>query len=75
MQTLDHDQVTMVINASPATLYALVADVTRMPELSPELQECRWLDGASAATVGARFAARNKAARDRPGSTSQSLPR
>ena len=63
MQTLDHDQVTMVINASPATLYALVADVTRMPELSPELQECRWLDGASAATVGARFAARNKAAR------------
>jgi len=63
MQALDHDEVTMVINASPAMLYALVADVTRMPQLSPELKECHWLDGATEATVGARFAARNKAAR------------
>lgn len=63
MQQLDRDEVSMVIEASPAALYALVADVTRMPEFSPELLECRWLDGASQAVVGARFAARNKSAR------------
>lgn len=63
MQALDHDEVSMVIAASPDTLYALVADVTRMPEFSPELRECRWLDGATEATVGVRFAARNKSVR------------
>lgn len=63
MQVLDQDQVSMVIKAPPAALYALAADVTRMPEFSPELRECRWLDGATQAVVGARFAARNKSAR------------
>jgi uncharacterized protein YndB with AHSA1/START domain len=60
MQSLDHDEVSLAIAAPPAAVYALVADVTRMSEFSPEIVECRWLEGATSATVGARFAARNK---------------
>jgi uncharacterized protein YndB with AHSA1/START domain len=63
MQTLDHDEVTMAVAATPEDVYAAVADVTRMPEFSPELRECRWLDGATGPAVGARFAARNKVTR------------
>lgn len=60
MQTLDHDAVSLHIDAPPDDVYALVADVTRMPEFSPEILSCRWLDGAAGPAVGARFAARNK---------------
>src|SRR5262245_25843917 len=60
MQTLDRDSVTAYMEASPETVYALVADVTRMPEFSPEILRCTWLDGATGPAVGARFAARNK---------------
>ena len=35
---------------------ALIADVTRTPEFSPEVSTCRWLDGAAGPAVGARFA-------------------
>lgn len=62
-QTLDHDQVEVTMKARPDEVYALVADVVRMPEFSPEIVECRWLDGATEAVVGARFVARNKVAR------------
>ena len=60
MQSLDHDEVRAYIEGSPAAVYALVADVTRTPEFSPEILRCTWLDGATEATVGARFAAVNK---------------
>ena len=63
MQTLDHDEVSIVIAAAPEQVYALVSDVTRMPEFSPELLECQWLDGATQAAVGVRFSARNKVTR------------
>jgi hypothetical protein len=63
MQTLDHDQMTLHIDASPEVVYRLVADVTRTPEFSPEVQRCTWLDGASGPAVGARFEAVNKAGR------------
>lgn len=59
-QTFDHDEVRLVIAAPPDAVYEAVADVTRMPEFSPEVIECRWLDGATGPAVGARFAARNK---------------
>ncbi|GAB3765311.1 SRPBCC family protein [Microlunatus parietis] len=62
-QTLDHDHVEIMINARPDDVYALVADVTRMPEFSPEIIDCRWLDGATEPEVGARFVARNKVTR------------
>ncbi len=48
------------MDADPGTVYALIADVTRMPEFSPEIIRCTWLDGATAPVVGARFAAVNK---------------
>ena len=62
-QALDSDEVSIVVDAPAQDVYDLVADVTRMPELSPELVECRWLDGASGPAIGARFTARNKVAR------------
>ena len=60
MQSLDHDSVSVHIEAPAATVYELVADVTRTPEFSPEILRCTWLDGATGPAVGARFAARNK---------------
>jgi uncharacterized protein YndB with AHSA1/START domain len=59
-QTFDTDEVRLVMAAPPEAVYAAIADVTRMPEFSPEVVECRWLDGATEAAVGARFRARNK---------------
>jgi len=60
IQQLDHDQVTVRMRSHPETIYALVADVTRTPEFSPEIVGCQWLDGATGPAVGARFKARNK---------------
>src|SRR5436190_12858062 len=48
------------VNASPDELYALVSDVTRMGEWSPETVRCRWLDGATGPAVGARFKGSNR---------------
>lgn len=61
MQTLDRDQVSIHVQAAPEDVYALVSDVTRMPELSPEIRSVRWLDGAAGPVVGARFEAVNAA--------------
>ena len=63
MQTLDHDAVSLHIDAPPEAVYALVADVTRTPEFSPEILRCSWLDGATGPVVGARFESVNKAGR------------
>jgi Polyketide cyclase / dehydrase and lipid transport len=60
MQNLDHDSVTRRMSAPPDAIYALVADVTRTPEYSPEILRVKWLDGATEPVVGARFAALNK---------------
>ena len=60
MQTLDHDELTTFIQAPPETVYALVADVTRMPEFSPEVVHCEWMEGSTGPAVGARFEATNK---------------
>ena len=60
MQTLDHDQVAVHVDAPPEAVYALVADVTRTPEFSLEIRSCTWLDGATGPAQGARFEAVNK---------------
>lgn len=65
MQELDRDEVSTVVTAPPLDVYALVADVTRTPEFSPEIRSCRWLDGATGAAVGARFEAVNTTAAGR----------
>src|SRR5262245_6368123 len=48
------------IEASPEAVYAVVTDVTRMGEWSPETTKCEWLDGATGPAVGARFKGTNK---------------
>lgn len=62
-QHLTHDTVQRFIEASPEALYDVVADVTRTPQLSPEIVSCEWLDGAAGPAVGVRFRARNHAGR------------
>jgi hypothetical protein len=65
MQSLDRDEVSLVVAAPPEHLYDLVADVTRTPEFSPEVTRCTWLDGATGPAVGARFEAVNTSANGR----------
>ncbi len=55
----------MRIAAPAETLYALVSDVTRMGEWSPENVGGRWLDGATGPSVGARFRGSNRRGRRR----------
>jgi hypothetical protein len=59
VQSLDHDTVETVVAAAPERVYDLVADVTRTPELSPEVVSARWLGDATGPAVGARFEAVN----------------
>lgn len=51
--------VTKEINASPETVFALVSDLTRMGEWSPENQGGQWVKGATGPSVGAQFRGRN----------------
>lgn len=52
--------VTAAIRAPADVLYALVSDVTRMGEWSPENVGGRWLDGVTGPVVGARFRGSNR---------------
>jgi Polyketide cyclase / dehydrase and lipid transport len=65
-QRLDADSVLRHVDAEPHALYAIVADVTRAPELSPDISHCTWIGGATGPTVGARFKATNKFGRGPP---------
>jgi hypothetical protein len=53
-------EVTEQVTATPEVVWALVADVSRMGEWSPETIKASWIDGADRATVGARFKGTNK---------------
>lgn len=48
------------VKAPPDRVWAMVADVTRMGEWSPENVGGEWLDGATGPVVGARFKGHNK---------------
>src|SRR6516165_10556761 len=50
-----HDSVTVQMAAAPDKVWALVSDVTRIGEFSPETFEAEWLDGATGPAVGALF--------------------
>jgi uncharacterized protein YndB with AHSA1/START domain len=52
--------VTMHIDAPPDTVYALVSDLPRMGEWSPENTGGKWVRGATGAATGARFKGTNK---------------
>jgi uncharacterized protein YndB with AHSA1/START domain len=54
------DEVSVTVHAPPERVYALVSDIRRMGEWSPECYRCEWVDGADAATVGARFRGHNR---------------
>ena len=53
-------QVETTVAASPEAVWDLLADVTRIGEFSPECKQAEWLDGATGAAVGARFAGYNQ---------------
>ncbi len=48
------------IAAAPERLWAMVSDVTRMGEWSPESQGATWLGGAQGPQAGARFRGVNR---------------
>lgn len=54
-----------VIAAPARRVYAMVSDVTRMPEWSPEQAAARWIGGATGPTLGARFRGSNRNGRRR----------
>jgi ribosome-associated toxin RatA of RatAB toxin-antitoxin module len=56
----DKVEASVDIGASSATVWALVSDVTRMPEFSPELRSAQWISAVAEPTVGARFKGSNK---------------
>jgi Polyketide cyclase / dehydrase and lipid transport len=57
VDTLRHSG-SIVISRSPAELYDMIADVTRMGEWSPMCQAC-WWDEDDGPQVGAKFTGRN----------------
>jgi uncharacterized protein YndB with AHSA1/START domain len=59
----EHVSVATEIAAPADEVYAMVADLTRMGEWSPENMGATWLGGATGAAPGARFKARNSAGR------------
>lgn len=48
-------QVTVAVAAPPEEVWALVTDVTRIGEFSPETFEARWTRGSTGPEVGATF--------------------
>jgi carbon monoxide dehydrogenase subunit G len=50
---------TTEIAAPPERVYAVVSDLTRMGEFSPECRSVEWLDGATGPAPGSRFVGRN----------------
>jgi Polyketide cyclase / dehydrase and lipid transport len=57
---LRQDSCSTVIDAPAERLYAMVADMPRMGEWSPETRQVEWLDGADGPVEGARFIGHNK---------------
>lgn len=49
------------VRAAPEIVWALVADITRMGEWSPECVRAEWEDGATGPAVGAHFHGYNRA--------------
>lgn len=60
----------IIIHAPAEVVYDLVADPMRMADWSPECVRCRWIGGATRATVGARFRGTSRNGRRRWTTTS-----
>jgi hypothetical protein len=63
MPTLTRDRVELRVRADADTLYAVISDVPRTPEWSPQVARCSWVPPATGPAVGARFRATNAAGR------------
>ncbi len=48
------------VAAPPAVAWALLADLARMPEWSPENEQIEWIGGATTAALGAKFRGTNR---------------
>lgn len=48
------------INASASQLWAMISDITRMGEWSPETTTCTWIKGATGPVTGAKFKGANE---------------
>ena len=57
---LSQDRTETIIDAPPERIYALVADMARMGEWSPECQQVEWLGGSADPVVGAKFIGHNR---------------
>jgi hypothetical protein len=57
---LREDSESLVVDAPPAAVYDLVADLPRMGEWSPECARVEWEDGVSGPAVDARFVGHNR---------------
>jgi uncharacterized protein YndB with AHSA1/START domain len=53
-------EVSIHINATPARVYELVADLPLMGRWSPECERCEWIEGATGAAPGAKFKGYNR---------------
>lgn len=51
---------TTQIAAPPDKVYALITDLSRMGEWSPETVKAEWIDGATGPAIGAKFKGSNK---------------
>lgn len=51
---------TMAIRATPAEVYRIISDPPTMIRFAEEAHRARWLDGAKAPAVGARFQGHNR---------------
>ena len=53
-------EATVHVDAPPSRVWALISDIPRMGEWSPETYRAEWLDGATGPAVGARFRGYNR---------------
>jgi hypothetical protein len=58
-------EASVVVRADAGRVLAMVTDVTRMGEWSPETERAEWIDGATGPAVGARFRGHNRKGRTR----------
>lgn len=60
MQLRTSGEAHLHVDAAPADVYALLGDVTRTGEWSPECRRCEWVGHAGGPAVGARFRGWNR---------------
>jgi uncharacterized protein YndB with AHSA1/START domain len=53
-------EVSVDVDAPAERVWAVVSDVTRIPEWSPVCHRCEWLDGPQEPVAGARFRGHNR---------------